>query len=128
LDTVEYHDEQGEVLIDLPGQPLPPASTPLPVRFLAHWDQPLLAYAERERILPAAVQALKLTISGDPTVTVDGRVAASWALAREGDAVRLTVTPHVEISRAARAAVRAEAERTARFCAPDARVVEVAGI
>ncbi len=128
LDTVEYHDEHGEVLIDLPGQPLPPASTPLPVRFLAHWDQPLLAYAERERILPAAVQALKLTISGAPTVTVDGRVAASWALARAGDAVRLTVTPHVEISRAARAAVRAEAERTARFGAPDARVVEVAGI
>lgn len=61
-------------------------------------------------------------------MTVDGRVAASWALAREGDAARLTVTPHVEISRAARAEIRAEAERTARFCERDARRFEVAGV
>ena len=35
LDTVEYHDEQGTALFDLPGQPLPPASTRLPPRLLA---------------------------------------------------------------------------------------------
>jgi hypothetical protein len=128
LDTIEFRDEQGAALFDLPGQPLPPASTPLPVRFLAHWDQPLLAHADRERIIPTAVQPLKLTLSGDPTVTVDGRVAASWAVEREGDAVRLAVTPHVEIRREARAGIRAEAKRTARFCEPDARVVEVAGV
>ena len=74
------------------------------------------------------MQPLKLTLSGDPTVTVDGRVAASWAVERDGDAVRLTVTPHVEIRRAARAAIRAEAKRIARFCEPDARSVEVAGV
>ena len=128
LDTVEYRDEQGAALFDLPGQPLPPASTPLPPRLLARWDQPLLAHADRERIIPAAVQPLKLTHSGDPTVTVDGRVAASWAVEREGAAVRLTVTPHVEICRAARTAIRAEAKGTARFCEPDARTVEVAGL
>jgi len=128
LDTVEYRDEQGTALFDLPGQPVPPASTRLPPRLLARWDQPLLAHADRERIIPTAVQPLKLTLSGDPTVTVDGRVAASWALERAGSAARLTVTPHVEISRAARAAVRAEAERTARFCEPDAGRVEVVGL
>lgn len=128
LPTVSYRDERGAELLDLPGLPLPPASTRLPVRLLAHWDQPLLAYADRERIIPAAVQPLNLTQSGDPTVTVDGRVAAAWQLRREGDDVRLTVAPHVEISRAARAEIRAEAERTARFCAPDARRFEVAGV
>jgi hypothetical protein len=69
-----------------------------------------------------------VTLSGDPTVLVDGRVAASWAVEREGDAVRLVVTPHVEIARAARAEIHAEAERTARFCEPDARSFEVAGV
>jgi hypothetical protein len=128
IETVSYRDEQGTELLDLPGGPLPPASTPLPVRLLANWDQPLLAYADRERIIPRAVQALKLTLSGDPTVTVDGRVAASWSIEREGDAVRLTVTPHVEIRRAARAEIRTEAERTARFCEPDARCYNVAGV
>ncbi len=126
--TVSYRDEHGSELLDLPDQPLPPASTPLPVRLLAHWDQPLLAYADRDRIIPPAVRPLKLTLSGDPTVTVDGRVAASWRLERDGDAVQLTVTPHVEIRRAARAEIRAEAKRTARFCEPDARRFAVAGI
>ena len=58
------------------------------------------------------VQALQLTLSGDPTVTVDGRVAASWAIRDDV----LEITPHVELSRAQRAAIREEALRTAHFC------------
>jgi hypothetical protein len=125
LETVTYRDEDGRTLLDPPGAPLPLASTPLPVRLLAHWDQALLAYDDRERILPAEVAPLQLTISGDPTVTVDGRVAASWAWERDGDAVRVTVTPHVWLRRGARAEIRAECERTARICEPGARRAEV---
>ena len=128
VSIVRYRDERGTELYDLPNQPLPPASTRLPVRLLARWDQALLAYADRERIIPAELQSLRLTLSGDATVTVDGRVAASWRLKRAGAAVRLTVTPHVEISRAAREEIRAEARRTAVFCAPDAASVDVAGV
>ena len=128
LPTVAYRDERGAELLDLPGLPLPPASTPLPVRLLAQWDQPLLAHAERERILPPELRPLRLTLSGDPTVTVEGRVAASWQLRREGDAVQLSVTPHVELRRSARAEIRAEAERTARICEPGARSFDVAGV
>jgi hypothetical protein len=55
-------------------------------------------------------------------------VAASWQLQREGDAVQLSVTPHVDLRHSARAAIRAEAARTARFCEPDARSFHVAGV
>jgi hypothetical protein len=72
------------------------------------------------------VQALQLTISGDPTVTVDGRVAASWRWERSEATVRITITPHVALRRGARGEIRAEARRTARICEPDARRVEVA--
>jgi hypothetical protein len=126
--TVSYRDERGSELFDLPRRPLPPASTPLPVRLLGHWDQPLLAYAARDRIMAPEVQDLKLTLSGSPTVTVDGRVAASWSMERDGDAVRVTVEPHVEIRRAVRAEIRAEAERTMRTCEPDARTYDVTGL
>jgi len=119
--TVSYRDEKGRELIDLPDRPLPPAATPLPPRFLARWDQPLLAYADRDRIIAPEVQPLQLTLSGDQTITVDGRVAASWAL-EQG---RLTITPHVEISRGQRASIREEGLRTARFCAPDLARPEV---
>ena len=54
-------------------------------------------------------QALQLTLSGDPTVTVDGRVAASWGIRDDV----LEITPHVELSRAQREAIREEALRTA---------------
>jgi len=128
LETVSFRDEREVELLDLPGQPLPPAATPLPVRFLAHWDQALLAYADRERISSPEVQGVGLTMSGEPPVTVDGRVAASWTLERAGDAVRLLVTPHAEIRRAARAEICAEGERTARFCEPDGARFEVAGV
>ena len=84
--TVSYRGEDGAELLDLPRRPLPPESTPLPVRLLSRWEQPLLAYADRERIIPASIQPLKLTLSGDQTVTVDGRVAASWQLRRGSDA------------------------------------------
>jgi Winged helix DNA-binding domain len=114
--TVTYADEQGVELLDLPGAPLPPADTALPPRFLAHWDQPLLAYADRERIMAPEIQALQLTLSGDPTVTVDGRVAASWAIRDDV----LEITPHADLSRAQRKAVREEAMRTARFCGAQA--------
>jgi hypothetical protein len=125
IETVGYRDEHGRELRDLPGAPLPPAGTRLPVRLLAHWDQVLLAYADRERIIPPELLPLKLTISGDPTVTVDGRVAASWALSHSDGTVTVSITPHADIPRSARTELRAEAERVARFAHPEARRVKV---
>ena len=129
LPVLRERDERGRELLDLPGAPRPPASAPLPVRLLAHWDQPLLAYADRERVMPAELRPLQLTLSGDPTVTVDGRVAGRWSHAREGGVCRLAVEPLVELARVQLGAVRAEALRTARFCAgADDRVeVTIAG-
>ena len=49
----------------------------------------------RARSCPPEIQALQLTLSGDPTVTVDGRVAASWAIERRR---ARQITPHVELS------------------------------
>ena len=128
LETVSYRDEEGRELLDLAGMALPPATTPLPVRFLARWDQALLAYDVRDRIIPPELLPLKLTLAGDATVTVDGRVAASWRVLRAGKVARLEITPHTEIRRSAHDEIRAEALRTARFCAPDAASHEVAGL
>ncbi len=128
LDTVTYRDEQGAELFDLPGAPLPPARTRLPVRFLSRWDQVLLAYADRDRIIPPELGPLRLTLSGDQTVTVDGRVAASWKLERATRRVKVVIEPHIDIRKSAQASIRAEARRTARFAEPDAERIELAGV
>ena len=77
--------------------------------------QPLLAYADRDRIIPPEIRPLKLTLSGDCTVTVDGRVAASWRM----DGPKLLIKPHTDFDHTA---VRDEALRTARFCAENGEV------
>jgi len=117
--TVSYRDEKGVELLDLPDRPLPPPGTRLPPRLLGNWDQALLAHADRDRIIPPELLPLKLTLSGDQTVTIDGRVAASWAM----DGARIVITPHTDF---AHEAIREEALRTARLCAPEAQRHEVA--
>jgi Winged helix DNA-binding domain len=128
LPTVSYRDENGIELLDLPDQPLPPASTKLPVRFLARWDQVLLAYSDRDRIIPPELAPLRLTLSGDQTVTVDGRVAASWKLERATRRVKVVIEPHTAIRKAALPQIRAEAKRTARFAEPETEAIEVVGV
>ncbi len=61
-------------------------------------------------------------------MTVDGRVAASWKLERSRAAVKAVITPHTAILRRAHAQIREEAKRTARFCEPEAKRIEVAGV
>jgi hypothetical protein len=110
IDTVTYRDEHGTLLYDLPDQPIEAADRP--PRFLGHWDQALLAYKDRDRILPPEVKRHDLTITGDPTVTVDGRVAGIWA--HKDD--RLTITPLVKLSKRQRVAIEEEAQHPARLC------------
>ncbi len=125
---MSYRDEKGLELFDLPDAPLPAAGTKLPPRFLSRWDQALLAYADRDRVIPPELQPLKLTLSGDQTITVDGLVAASWKLERSAKVTRVRVIPHRDIPKRAHAGIRAEAKRTARFCVPEVERVEVAGL
>jgi hypothetical protein len=107
IDTVAYRDPKDVELLDLPGAPLPDAGTPLPPRLLAHWDQTLLAYADRDRILPPELASHGYTLSGEPTFTVDGRVAGTWTL----DGV---LRPQIDLPRA----VRTDLERRLKGTVP----------
>lgn len=124
LPVVTFRDEKGAELLDLPGLPLPPASMQLPPRFLGRWDQALLAHADRDRIIPPELQPLKLTLSGDQTLTVRGQVAASWKM----DGSTLVISPHTDIPKSMRAGVKEEGLRTARLFAPDRHRHAVSGM
>src|SRR5579859_7176354 len=52
LDLITIRSEDGRTLFDLPDAPRPKADITAPVRFLPKWDNVLLAYQRRERVLP----------------------------------------------------------------------------
>ncbi len=117
LDRLEplrrFRDEQGRELMDVEGAPLPDADTPAPVRFLPKWDNVLLAWADRTRILPEEHRKTVIGMNGDvaQTFLVDGFVAGKWRV-EDG---RVVTEPFAALSRAARADVAAEAERLQTF-------------
>lgn len=107
-------DMRGELLDlpggywDLPDAPRPGPDTPAPVRLVAGFDNLLLAFADRRRVMTDEVRARVCV--GDlvsPTLLVDGFVCGTWAL--EPDA--LVVTPFRRLRPADAEAAVAEGER-----------------
>lgn len=70
----------GLVLYDIPGAPRPPEDIPAPPRLLAMWDNILLAYVDRSRVLPPDYRKHVIRTNGDvlPTLLIDGHVAGVW--------------------------------------------------
>ncbi|MEU4551967.1 winged helix DNA-binding protein [Micromonospora violae] len=108
-ELVTFRDERGRKLIDLPDAPRPDADTPAPVRFLPAFDNAILGYHDRSRIIDDAHRLL--SVAGERVVLVDGRVAATWRV--ESGAV--TVSPLGGLSRTERDAVAEEGQALAAF-------------
>jgi hypothetical protein len=104
-----FRDERGRELLDVDDAPLPDPDTPAPPRFLPAFDNAVLAYDDRTRIIDDEHRGLSVT--GARFVLVDGRVAATWTV--EGASVR--VTELAPLGREDRDAVAEEAARLATF-------------
>ncbi|GAA3668406.1 winged helix DNA-binding domain-containing protein [Nonomuraea antimicrobica] len=98
-ELVAFRDERGRELLDLPDAPRPDPDTPAPVRFLPAFDNALLGYHDRGRIVDGAHRGL--SVAGVRVVLVDGRVAATWTVT-DGT---VNVTPLRSLSPADREAV-----------------------
>jgi hypothetical protein len=119
LDLLEplrrFRDEQGRELFDVARAPLPDPDTPAPVRFLPKWDNVLLAWADRTRILPERHRKAVIGANGDvaQTFLVDGFVAGTWRVVDD----RVVVEPFAQLERAVRNDVDDEAGRLEAFLA-----------
>ena len=79
-DLERLEGPNGEELYDIPGALHPDAATPAPPRLLGMWDNVLLAYADRSRVIPPDYRKVVIRTNGDvlPTLLVDGHVAGVW--------------------------------------------------
>ena len=119
LDRLEplrrFRDEQGRELLDVPRAPLPDAETPAPVRFLPKWDNLLLAFADRTRVLPEQYRKRVIRMNGDvaQTFLVDGFVAGIWRVENG----RVVLEPFAPLPPAVRRELEDEAGRLEAFLA-----------
>ena len=110
-----FRDEHGRELLDIPRAPLPGPETPAPVRLLPKWDNVLLAFADRTRVLPEQYRKRVIGMNGDvaQTFLVDGFVAGVWHVENG----RVMPEPFAALSRSVRCELEDEAGRLEAFLA-----------
>ena len=109
----------GAPLLDLADAPADPGpDTPAPPRFLPEYDNLLLSYAERSRVIPHSrpVPLPPGNGASGGTLLVDGCWRADWKIIKEQGV--LEVRPFVPLSAADRDAVAAEGQRLLGFVRP----------
>jgi hypothetical protein len=113
-----FRSETGQELFDLPTAPRPDPDTPAPARLLPEFDNLMVAYADRTRIMTD--EHRKLICIGAvvrPTVLIDGRVCGAWALRRQPGAATLNVELFAPLDPADHAAMLEEGARLLSFAA-----------
>ena len=122
-----FSDDQGRTLFDLPRAPRPDGDTRAPVRFLPRYDELLISYQYRDRVIAPRHRPLIYAKNGiiEAVVLVDGFAAGTWGLESLKTEAVLRVAPFARLASRDRTAVAGEGERLVRFLAPDARTTGV---
>ncbi|MFB9201288.1 winged helix DNA-binding domain-containing protein [Nonomuraea spiralis] len=119
----KYQDSEGRVLYDLPDAPLVPEDAPAPVRFLPAFDNLIVAFADRGRLMTPEQRAQVCVGSlVHPTFLVGGTVGGMWDLE---DGV-LTLRPFRPLSDGVAEELAAEGARLLAFAGVEEGSVTVA--
>jgi hypothetical protein len=116
-----FRDEEGHVLYDLARAPRPHADRPAPVRFLPRYDEILIAYQHRDRVIARAHRPAVYSKNAiiEAVVLVDGFAAGTWTLERGKKDAALRVSPFRRLAPSERAAIEREGEALLTFLAAD---------
>ncbi|MGH3153407.1 MAG: winged helix DNA-binding domain-containing protein [Streptosporangiaceae bacterium] len=121
----------GAELLDLPGAPRPDPEVPAPPRFLPAYDNLLLSFADRSRVIPRGRPVPLPPGHGATTGTllVDGLWQADWKITANQDRAVLDITPFTPLAARDQAAIAAEGARLTEFvtagASPDIRFAPV---
>lgn len=126
-EVVAFKGEDGKVLYDLLDAPRPSGDIAAPVRFLPKWDNLLLAYDNRRRVLPENYRKVVIRKNGDvlPTLLVDGVVAGVWEVAGKRNSATLSMELFEPVDPQTLSLLEEEGHRLVRWIEPDAANYEV---
>jgi hypothetical protein len=122
-----FSDEQRNELFDLPTAPLPPADTIAPPRFLSEFDNMLLSYFDRSRIISEKYKPLVFTINGiiKSTFLIDGFVRGIWKIEQNRQSATLIIQPFEPLNHADREALEAEGVKLLAFAAASTKAHDI---
>ncbi|QWF78375.1 winged helix DNA-binding domain-containing protein [Amycolatopsis sp. CA-230715] len=117
-----FRDEQGRELVDLPDAPRPDPDTPAPPRFLGAYDQLVLSYADRTRVLSDEHRKRLITKNAviPGTVLAGGMIKGTWKTVKDGTRATLVVTPFERLSKRDTTALSSAGARLLKFAEPAA--------
>ena len=101
MDLRTYTDPDGRTLYDLPEAVLPDEDTPAPPLLLGPFDQTILSYADRTRVVTDEHRKRVITVNGlvKGTLLVDGQVRGIWETSTGRGTAELTLTPFEHLSK-----------------------------
>jgi hypothetical protein len=121
-----FRDEQGKELFDLPQAPRPAAETPAPVRFLPDFENLLLSYVDRRRIIADKYRPLLFTGNSRLiTFLVDGFVGGTWKIERQPASITLIIQPFEPLSQEVQRQLSEEGEQLLHWIEEDAESYEI---
>ena len=125
-DELEVFTDEGgrRELFDLPDAPRPGADVEPPPRLLPEFDNLVLAWDDRSRVIADEHRPLVTTknLRVRATFLVDGVVAGAWTIAVKRRVATLTLAPFTgTVPKGALTGLRAEAERVLRLTEPDVK-------
>jgi len=128
---VTLRDEKGRELFDIPSAPRPGGDTIAPIRFLPEFDNVLLAYKDRSRIIDPKYRARVYPNNGmiQPTVLVEGFVEGKWKVTTAGQKATLQIEAFRRFTKQEKTGIEAEGEKLLKFIAgkTKARDIKVSG-
>ncbi len=97
------------------------------VNLLPHFDTYLLGHRDRRHLVDAANHLTIYRPQGwiVPVLLVDGRAAGIWEQAREGNRLRLKISPFAPLARSIELEIQRHAADLARFLAVEQSIVEI---
>ncbi|MFE6615678.1 winged helix DNA-binding domain-containing protein [Amycolatopsis sp. NPDC057786] len=117
-----FRDENGRELFDLEDAPRPDPDTPAPARLLGPFDQTVLSYADRTRVISDEHRKVVITQNGlvKGTILVGGFVKGFWEIKTVKKAASVVITPFERVPKRDLDTLEGSAHRLLRWAHPTA--------
>ncbi|MFY0758651.1 winged helix DNA-binding domain-containing protein [Metabacillus dongyingensis] len=122
-----FFDEDGNELFDVSHAEYPDIDTPVPVRFLAEFDNILLSHKNRTRIIADEYRSRVFTVNGiiKATFLIDGYVQGLWRIEQKRKSSTLIIEPFKSLLQVDKDELAIEGAKLMDFVAPDSKVRDI---